>query len=304
MLDGAGGLAVERAAGALSNLESKLAGLDGARFTATSGMGHTRWATHGAPTDRNAHPHQDTAGKVAVVHNGIIETFAVLRAELEAAGVEMTSETDTETTAHLVAAAYSAGPGAGDLSAAVRAVAARLEGAFTLVVTHADEPGKIVAARRSSPLVVGVGSGENFVASDVAAFIEHTRDAVELGQDQVVTITPDGYRVTDFAGEEVPAKPFTVDWDLSAAEKGGHDYFMLKEIEEQPEALQNTLRGHFARGGVVLDEQRMTEQDLRDIDKVFVVACGTAYHSGLLAKYAIEHWCRIPVEVELASEFR
>ncbi|MBK0865789.1 glutamine--fructose-6-phosphate transaminase (isomerizing) [Saccharopolyspora sp. HNM0986] len=304
MLDGAGGLAVERAAGALSNLESKLAGLDGARFTATSGMGHTRWATHGAPTDRNAHPHQDTAGKVAVVHNGIIENFAVLRAELEAAGVEMTSETDTETTAHLVAAAYSAGPGAGDLSAAVRAVAARLEGAFTLVVTHADEPGKIVAARRSSPLVVGVGSGENFVASDVAAFIEHTRDAVELGQDQVVTITPDGYRVTDFAGEEVPAKPFTVDWDLSAAEKGGHDYFMLKEIEEQPEALQNTLRGHFARGGVVLDEQRMTEQDLRDIDKVFVVACGTAYHSGLLAKYAIEHWCRIPVEVELASEFR
>ncbi|MBQ6640155.1 MAG: glutamine--fructose-6-phosphate transaminase (isomerizing) [Saccharopolyspora sp.] len=304
MLDGAGGLAVERAAGALSNLESKLAGLDGARFTATSGMGHTRWATHGAPTDRNAHPHQDTAGKVAVVHTGIIENFAVLRAELEAAGVEMTSETDTETTAHLVAAAYSAGPGAGDLSAAVRAVAARLEGAFTLVVTHADEPGKIVAARRSSPLVVGVGSGENFVASDVAAFIEHTRDAVELGQDQVVTITPDGYRVTDFAGEEVPAKPFTVDWDLSAAEKGGHDYFMLKEIEEQPEALQNTLRGHFARGGVVLDEQRMTEQDLRDIDKVFVVACGTAYHSGLLAKYAIEHWCRIPVEVELASEFR
>lgn len=304
MLDGAGGLAVERAAGALSNLESKLAGLDGARFTATSGMGHTRWATHGAPTDRNAHPHQDTAGKVAVVHNGIIENFAVLRAELEAAGVEMTSETDTETTAHLVAAAYSAGPGAGDLSAAVRAVAARLEGAFTLVVTHADEPGKIVAARRSSPLVVGVGSGENFVASDVAAFIEHTRDAVELGQDQVVTITPDGYRVTDFAGEGVPAKPFTVDWDLSAAEKGGHDYFMLKEIEEQPEALQNTLRGHFARGGVVLDEQRMTEQDLRDIDKVFVVACGTAYHSGLLAKYAIEHWCRIPVEVELASEFR
>ncbi len=304
MLDGAGGLAVERAAGALSNLESKLAGLDGARFTATSGMGHTRWATHGAPTDRNAHPHQDAAGKVAVVHNGIIENFAVLRAELEAAGVEMTSETDTETTAHLVAAAYSAGPGAGDLSAAVRAVAARLQGAFTLVVTHADEPGKIVAARRSSPLVVGVGAGENFVASDVAAFIEHTRDAVELGQDQVVTITPDGYRVTDFAGDEVPAKPFTVDWDLSAAEKGGHDYFMLKEIEEQPEALQNTLRGHFARGGIVLDEQRMTEQDLRDIDKVFVVACGTAYHSGLLAKYAIEHWCRVPVEVELASEFR
>ncbi|GAA3363275.1 glutamine--fructose-6-phosphate transaminase (isomerizing) [Saccharopolyspora gregorii] len=304
MLDGAGGLAVERAAGALSNLEGKLAGQDGSRFAATSGMGHTRWATHGAPTDRNAHPHRDAAGKVAVVHNGIIENFAALRAELESAGVEMASETDTETAAHLVAAAYASGPTAGDLSASTRAVARRLEGAFTLLVTHADVPDEIVAARRSSPLVVGVGEGEHFLASDVAAFIEHTRDAVELGQDQVVTIDRAGYRVTDFDGVEVQAKPFTVDWDLSAAEKGGHDYFMLKEIEEQPEALENTLRGHFSGGGIVLDEQRMTEQDLRDIDKVFVVACGTAYHSGLLAKYAIEHWCRIPVEVELASEFR
>ncbi|MFR9728674.1 glutamine--fructose-6-phosphate transaminase (isomerizing) [Saccharopolyspora sp. MS10] len=304
MLDGAGGLAVERAAGALSNLEGKLAGQDASRFAATSGMGHTRWATHGAPTDRNAHPHRDAAGKVAVVHNGIIENFAALRAELESAGVEMASETDSETAAHLVAAAHAAGPTAGDLTASTRAVARRLEGAFTLLVTHADEPGTIVAARRSSPLVVGVGEGEHFLASDVAAFIEHTRDAVELGQDQVVTIDRDGYRVTDFHGAEVPAKPFTVDWDLSAAEKGGHDYFMLKEIEEQPEALENTLRGHFSGRGIILDEQRMTEQDLRDIDKVFVVACGTAYHSGLLAKYAIEHWCRIPVEVELASEFR
>ena len=199
---------------------------------------------------------------------------------------------------------FARGLTAGDLTASVNAVARRLEGAFTLVVTHADVPGTIVAARRSSPLVVGVGAGEHFVASDVAAFIEHTRDAVELGQDQTVTITADGYRVTDFDGADVAAKPFTVDWDLSAAEKGGHDYFMLKEIEEQPEALRNTLRGHFQNGSVVLDEQRMSDQDLRDVDKVFVVACGTAYHSGLLAKYAIEHWCRIPVEVELASEFR
>ncbi len=304
LLDGTGSLAVERAAGALANLEARVAEAGRDRFGGTSGMGHTRWATHGPPTDRNAHPHRDTSGRVAVVHNGIIENFATLRGELEAAGVELTSDTDSETVAHLVARAYAHGTAAGDLPASVCEVARRLEGAFTLVVTHADRPDEIVAARRSSPLVVGVGDGEHFVASDVAAFIEHTRDAVELGQDQAVTITRDGYRVTDFHGAEVEAKPFTVDWDLSAAEKGGHDYFMLKEIEEQPEALANTLRGHFADGTVILDEQRMTEQDLRDIDKVFVVACGTAYHSGLLAKYAIEHWCRVPVEVELASEFR
>jgi len=299
--DGSGELEVERAAGALSNLEERVAGRT---FAGTSGMGHTRWATHGAPTDRNAHPHQDASGKVAVVHNGIIENFAALRAELESAGVEMASDTDTETTAHLIARAYADGETAGDLTASLQAVAARLEGSFTLVCTHADEPERVVAARRSSPLVLGVGERETFLASDVAAFIEHTRHAVELGQDQVVTIAPDGYRVTDFTGAEVEVKPFTVDWDLSAAEKGGHDYFMLKEIEEQPEALANTLRGHFAGGRIVLDEQRMTEQDLREVDKVFVVACGTAYHSGLLAKYAIEHWCGLPVEVELASEFR
>ena len=304
LLDGQGGLAVERAAGALSNLEKRLGEVEAEKFAGHSGMGHTRWATHGAPNDRNAHPHRDASGKLAVVHNGIIENFAELRAELEADGVEMASETDTETAAHLIARAYESGRTAGDLPASVRAVARRLEGAFTLVVTHADEPDKVVAARRNSPLVVGVGSGENFVASDVAAFIEHTRQAVELGQDQVVTITADGYEITDFSGAEAVGKPFTVDWDLSAAEKGGHDYFMLTEIEEQPEALQNTLRGHYADGRVVLDELRLTEQDLRDVDKVFVVACGTAYHAGLVAKYAIEHWCRIPVEVELASEFR
>ncbi|WP_027940958.1 glutamine--fructose-6-phosphate transaminase (isomerizing) [Amycolatopsis taiwanensis] len=304
VLDGRGELTVERKAGRLANLEAELELAGPGRFTGTAGMGHTRWATHGAPVDRNSHPHSDAKGRVAVVHNGIIENFAGLRAELEAAGVELTSDTDTETTAHLIARAYDAGPTAGDLPASVRAVCRRLEGAFTLVVTHADQPGLIVAARRSSPLVVGVGQGETFVASDVAAFIEHTRDAVELGQDQVVVITRDGYTVTDFAGEPAQAKPFRVNWDLSAAEKGGHEYFMLKEIEEQPEALANTLRGHFTDGRVILDEQRLSDQDLRDVDKVFVVACGSAYHSGLVAKYAIEHWTRLPVEVELASEFR
>jgi glutamine---fructose-6-phosphate transaminase (isomerizing) len=298
------GLAVERKAGRLANLEERLAEVGRARFTGTAGMGHTRWATHGPPVDRNSHPHRDAAERVAVVHNGIIENFAPLRAELEAAGVEFTSDTDTETVAHLVARGYDSGDTAGDLAATVQAVCRRLDGAFTLVITHVDEPDQIVAARRSSPLVVGIGEGETFVASDVAAFIEHTRDAVELGQDQVVTITRDGYQVTDFHGDDATTHPFHVDWDLAAAEKGGHEYFMLKEIEEQPAALADTLRGHFVGGRIVLDEQRLSDQDLRDVDKVFVVACGSAYHSGLVAKYAIEHWCRLPVEVELASEFR
>ncbi len=299
VLDGAGGLAVQRKAGPLANLVAELDGTGRAAFGGTAGMGHTRWATHGAPTDRNAHPHVDAAARLAVVHNGIIENFAELRAEIEASGTELASETDTETAAHLIAAAFD-----GDLAAAVRAVCHRLRGAFTLVVTHADEPDLVVAARRSSPLVLGVGKGEHFVASDVAAFIEHTREAVELGQDQIVSITRHGYEITDFAGAPVEGTPFHVDWDLSAAEKGGHDYFMLKEIAEQPGAVADTLRGHFVAGRIVLDEQRMDTQELRDVDKVFVVACGTAFHSGLLAKYAIEHWCRLPVEVELASEFR
>ena len=298
------GLAVEKKAGRLANLEAELDRIGRAGFTGTAGMGHTRWATHGAPVDRNSHPHQDISGRLAVVHNGIIENFAALRRELEADGVELVSDTDTETAAHLIARAYRVGDTAGDLPASVRLVCRRLEGAFTLVVTHADEPDQVVAARRSSPLVVGVGDGEHFVASDVAAFIEHTRDAVELGQDQVVVITRTGYDVTDFYGEPANAKPFRVNWDLSAAEKGGHDYFMLKEIEEQPAALADTLRGHFDAGRIILDEQRLSDQDLRDVDKVFVIACGSAYHSGLVAKYAIEHWTRLPVEVELASEFR
>jgi glutamine---fructose-6-phosphate transaminase (isomerizing) len=299
-----GELAVERKAGRLANLEARLDEVGRDAFAGTAGMGHTRWATHGPPVDRNSHPHRDRTGRVAVVHNGIIENFAALRAEVEAAGVEFTSDTDTETVAHLVAMAYDGGETAGDLAASLRVVSRRLKGAFTLVVTHADEPDLVVAARRSSPLVVGIGEGEMFLASDVAAFIEHTREAVELGQDQVVAITRDGYTVTDLLGEESQVRAFTVDWDLQAAEKGGHEYFMLKEIQEQPAAVENTLRGHFVDGRIVLDEQRLTDQDLRDVDKVFVVACGTAYHSAMVAKYAIEHWCRLPVEVDLASEFR
>ena len=297
-----GELVVEKRAGRIENLDKAIAADHPGGITGSTGIGHTRWATHGAPTDRNAHPHLDTANAVAVIHNGIIENFASLRAELEAAGVELRSETDTEVVAHLLAAALP--EAGGDLAAAMRQVCRRLDGAFTLVVAHRDHPGRLVAARRNSPLVLGVGAGETFLASDVAAFVEHTRDAVELGQDQVVEITPDGYAVTDFAGTPVQVSPFRVDWDLAAAEKGGFDYFMLKEIQEQPAAVADTLLGRFVDGRIVLDEQRMDAQELRDVDKVFVVACGTAYHSGLIARYAIEHWTRIPVEVEMASEFR
>jgi glucosamine--fructose-6-phosphate aminotransferase (isomerizing) len=305
LVDGEGGLTVRRRAGRLVNLETALAETDDDLLTGSTGLGHTRWATHGRPTDRNAHPHRDAAGKIAVVHNGIIENFAGLRAELEAAGVEFASDTDTEVAVHLVARQYAQGDTAGDFPASVLAVLQRLEGHFTLVFANADDPGTIVAARRSTPLVVGVGEGEMFVGSDVAAFIEHTRDAVELGQDQAVVITADSYRITDFYGNtDVDYREFHIDWDLDAAEKGGYDYFMLKEIAEQPAAVADTLLGHFVDDRIVLDEQRLSDQELREIDKVFIVACGTAYHSGLLAKYAIEHWTRLPVEVELASEFR
>ena len=297
-----GQLVVEKKAGRIENLDKVLASEHPSGIAGTTAIGHTRWATHGPPTDRNAHPHLDAADAVAVIHNGIIENFAPLRAELEAAGVELRSETDTEVVAHLMAAAL---PGAGDdLAEALRRVCRRLDGAFTLVVAHRDHPGRLVAARRNSPLVLGVGDGETFLASDVAAFVSHTREAVELGQDQVVEITPEGYTVTDFEGAPVEVSPFRVDWDLAAAEKGGYPYFMLKEIQEQPAAVADTLLGRFVDGRIVLDEQRLDAQELRDVDKVFVVACGTAYHSGLIAKYAIEHWTRVPVEVEMASEFR
>jgi glutamine---fructose-6-phosphate transaminase (isomerizing) len=291
-----GTLQVAKKAGRIENLDKELASRT---VTGTTGMGHTRWATHGAPNDRNAHPHTD--GRVAVVHNGIIENFAELRAELEAAGVDFTSETDTEVVAHLVGALVREGS---SLAEAVRTVCRRLQGAFTLVLVDAEHPESVVAARRNSPLVVGVGTGENFLASDVAAFIEFTREAVELGQDQVVEITADGYTITDFSGTPVDGKHFHIDWDLSAAEKGGHDFFMQKEILEQPDAVADTLRGHLVDGEIVLDEQRITIQELRDVEKVFIVACGTAYHAGLIGKQAIEHWTRVPVEVEMASEFR
>ena len=307
VLDGEGGVHVSKKAGKLANLETELKAIGRGSFTGTTAIGHTRWATHGRPNDANAHPHMSYDGKVAIVHNGIIENFAPLRAELEDAGVELASETDSEVAAHLFARAYSGEDGAGvggDFRAAALHVLNRLEGAFTVLFTHADHADRILAARRSTPLIVGVGEEGMYLGSDVAAFIAHTRNAVELGPDTAVEITADSYTIMGFDGVEQDGRPFTIDWDLEAAEKGGYDSFMVKEIHEQPAAVRDTLAGHLVDGRIVLDEQRLTDQDLRDIEKVFVVACGTAYHSGLLAKYAIEHWVRIPVEIEVASEFR
>ncbi|AZZ42690.1 glutamine--fructose-6-phosphate transaminase (isomerizing) [Acidipropionibacterium jensenii] len=268
----------------------------------TQGIGHTRWATHGAPTDANAHPHVSSDGRVAVVHNGIIENFASLRAELIAEGVTFTSDTDTEVAAHLLGQEVAAGA---SLAVAMQHVASRLTGAFTLVAVNAGEPDVVVAARRNSPLVVGLGKGENFLASDVAAFIEHTRDALELGQDQVVTITSDSVTITDFDGNPSEGRPYHVDWDLSAAEKQGYDWFMRKEIFEQPKAVADTLLGRWTdRGDLVLDEVRISPEELRRINKIVIVACGSAFYAGMVAKYAIEHWTRVACEVELASEFR
>ncbi|KQY60061.1 glutamine amidotransferase [Aeromicrobium sp. Root495] len=287
-------------AGKLSNLEGALK--ERSMPASTTGIGHTRWATHGGPTDVNAHPHLDSSERVAIVHNGIIENFAELRAELESSGREMVSETDSEIVAHLVRDQLDVTP---NLTDAVRAVCARLEGAFTLVITDAEQPDVVVGARRNSPLVVGRGDGENFLGSDVAAFIDYTRDAVELGQDQVVTITADGIDVVTFDGEPAEHRDYHVDWDVSAAEKGGHEWFMLKEIAEQPQAVADTLLGRRDPDGrLVLDEMRLSDDELRDIDKIIVIACGTAMYAGLVAKYAIEHWTRIPCEVEVASEFR
>ncbi|MER5869934.1 glutamine--fructose-6-phosphate transaminase (isomerizing) [Streptomyces sp. NPDC002044] len=295
-----GGLASVKKAGKLVNLEKELVG--NPLPAGSTGLGHTRWATHGGPTDANAHPHLDNAGRVAVVHNGIIENFAALRAELAGRGHRLDSETDTEVVAHLLAEHFAA---AGDLAEAMRQVCRRLDGAFTLVAVHADEPDVVVGARRNSPLVVGVGEGENFLASDVAAFIAHTRAAIELGQDQVVELRRDGVTVTNFDGSAATVRAYHVDWDASAAEKGGYDYFMLKEIAEQPKAVADTLLGRIdANGSLTLDEVRIPVSVLREVDKVVIVACGTAYHAGMIAKLAIEHWTRIPCETELASEFR
>ncbi|MGB0102552.1 MAG: glutamine--fructose-6-phosphate transaminase (isomerizing), partial [Nocardioides sp.] len=295
-----GELATEKRAGKLANLE-KAIDADALPPT-TLGIGHTRWATHGAPNDVNAHPHTGGGRRVALVHNGIIENFAELRADLEDDGHQLLSETDTEVAAHLLELEVVGGT---DLTEAMLRVVRRLEGAFTLVAVDALDSSRVVAARRNSPLVVGLGEGENFLGSDVSAFIEHTREALELDQDQVVTITRDGVAIANFDGSPAEGRHYHVDWDLSAAEKDGHDWFMRKEIHEQPRAVADSLLGRRTpEGHLHLDEMRLSDQELRDVDKIIIIACGTSFYAGMVAKYAIEHWCRIPVEVELSSEFR
>ena len=296
-----GEVRVTKRAGKLANLREALEGDSAA--TGQVAIAHTRWATHGGPTDGNAHPHLGGhQGELALVHNGIIENFAALRAELEEDGYVFASETDSEAAAHLVAREMEA---AGDLTEAMRRTAALLEGAFTLLAVHRDAPDTVVAARRNSPLVVGLGDGENFLGSDVAAFVDSTKEALEIGQDQVVTVTPDAVTIIDVDGNEVTdAKRYTIEWDAAAAQKGGYDSFMAKEIHEQADAVADTLRGRLEDGTLQLDEMAIDPSVLRSIDKIVVIACGTAANAGAVAKYAIEHWCRIPTEVELAHEFR
>ena len=293
-------LAVAKKSGKLVNLLKELA--EHPVADATAAIGHTRWATHGAPTDVNAHPHVAADGRIAIIHNGIIENFAALRAELAREGVTFLSETDTEVAGHLLAREVLAGASLAD---AMRTITPRLQGAYTLLAVDAHEPRTVVGARRNSPLVVGLGVGENFLGSDVVAFIEHTRMALELHQDEVVEITPDAVVVTDVSGAVVERAPYHVDWDAAAAEKGGFATFMEKEIHDQPTAVADTLRGRInEHGKLQLDGGMIDESVLNAVDKIVVVACGTASYAGLVARYAIEHWCRIPVEVELAHEFR
>ena len=295
-----GKLFIEKKAGKLSNLEGSL---DATLPVVHSGIGHTRWATHGGPTDRNAHPHVDNDGKLAVIHNGIIENYSELRKELEARGHKFSSETDTESVAHLLSDLRKKHNG--DLSAAMREAVKALRGSFTLLAIHGDAPEVVVGVRRNSPLVVGLGKGENFMASDVAAFIDYTKRAIELGQDEVVTMTPGSVVITDLDGKVIKPAEYVISWDASAAQKGGFTHFMLKEIFEQPKAVADTLIGRLSDNKqIVLDELRMSADEIRALKKITVIACGTAYHAGMVAKYAIEKWAKIPVEVEIASEFR
>lgn len=319
---GADGIAMRKKSGKLVKLldELELNPLP----AASAGIGHTRWATHGGPTDANAHPHVVADGTLAVVHNGIIENYSRLKADLLARGHSFASETDSEVAATLLGEAYAelaasdsesstsdadaADAGAADggrLALAMRQVVRQLEGAFTLVATHAAQPGVVVAARRNSPLVVGLGEGENFLGSDVSGFIDYTRRAVELGQDQVVTITANSVEITDFQGAPAQGKEYLVDWDAAAAEKGGYPSFMEKEINDQPDAVAQTLLGRTDGEGVLtLDELRVDPSVLKSINRIIVLACGTSAYAGQVARYAIEHWCRIPTEVELSHEFR
>lgn len=299
VIDDGGDLGMRKKAGKLAVLRDDLESHP--LPAGTTGIGHTRWATHGGPTDANAHPHLADDDKLAVIHNGIVENYAPLKEELLEEGHVFLSETDTEVAAALLAREYRTHDG--DLEAAFRATVGRLEGAFTLLAVHTDHPGLVVGARRNSPLVIGLGEGENFLGSDVAAFVEHTRNALAIGQDQIVAITPEGVTVTDFAGDTVEVEPFEVTWDAAAAEKGGWSSFMAKEVSEEPEAVANTLRGRIRDGAVAIPELDGLDDLFRGISRIVVIAAGTAAYAGMVGKYALEEWARVPVDVDLAHEF-
>ena len=297
-----GTLSTRKKAGKLDNLvaDIKAHPISDARI----GIGHTRWATHGAPTDRNAHPHLGgPAHKLALIHNGIIENFSELKQELLDSGVDFSSETDSEVAAHLIAKEFEASK---DLVAAFAKVVNRLHGAFTILVIHEDFPDLILAARKNAPLVVGLGDGENFLGSDVAAFVEHTKRAISVGQDEIVVLRPSGVQIQGFDGKQVQSKEFTIDWDASQASKGGWSSFMAKEIADQPQAVADTLMGRINSEGIITlpEVDGLDTKDLMAIDRIIVVACGTASYAGEIAKYAVEKWAKIPVSVELAHEFR
>ena len=297
-LNHGGNLSVTKTAGRIADLKRLISEED--QPEAVSGIGHTRWATHGAPTSVNAHPHTDSKGDVVVVHNGIIENWVELKRDLVASGHEFVSDTDTEVVAHML----------GDLVdlpliEAVRQVMNEAEGALALAVMRSSDPQLIVGARRGSPLVVGRGDGENYLASDIPAFLEHTREMVIIDDDQVVEIRPTSIRLIDLEGNEIEPEHRKVEWDFETAEKGGFPTFMLKEIYDQPHAIIDTLAGRVTdTGRIVLNELEMDPALLRAVDKVFVIACGTSYHAAMMAKYAIERWTRLPVEIDIASEFR
>lgn len=292
-----GEIEVKKTRGRLQALSDMIDG--GAAVSGTMGIGHTRWATHGEPSDVNSHPHVSSSGRFAVVHNGIIENYLSLKKHLMEKGFQFVSETDTEVVAHLLEYYYN-----GDLLETMTKVIHRVEGSYAFGVLCSDFPDKFYAVRKASPMIVGVGRGENFIASDVTAILSHTRNVYYLDDDEIVELSADAVKIYNTYHEEIKKEIFTVNWDVSAAEKGGYEHFMMKEIEEQPKAIRDTISPRIKDGKVVLDDVTLTAEQIKNLRKIYIVACGSAYHVGVVGKYLIEKLCRIPVEVEVASEFR
>lgn len=294
---GENGIHMVKASGMIKNLDAKIKG--GAALPGYAGIGHTRWATHGEPTDVNAHPHMSNDNKFAVVHNGIIENYAQLREELKGKGFQFKSETDTEVIVHLMDMYYE-----GDLKKAVLKTISRLEGAYALGILCSEEGGRIVAARQSAPLIVGVGIGENYFASDVTALVAHTKNVIYMEDGEIADITPENITIYDTTGKVLEKTVTRIAWDIAAAEKGGYEHFMLKEIMEQPHAIKSTIEPRIKDGEIVLDDFSLSDEDLKQINKIMITACGSAFYAGSVGKYVIEELCRIPVEADLASELR